>query len=211
MRFELLNVMPYRAAWEYQLRVHDRVHAGGEESVLLVEHPPVITFGRRPGVARNLIASPEQLATMGVEVVESDRGGDITFHGHGQLVAYPILRLNDHHLMVGGYVHRLEDIVIHSLSAFGVPAVKDKSAPGVWIERQGQLAKVCALGVRVRKGVSMHGIALNLSTDLRYFNLIVPCGLSGRPVTSLQQIMGERCPTMADMQLQLEASFRALL
>lgn len=181
--------MPYRPAWDRQLVEHERVLAGGEETVLFVEHEPVVTFGRRPGVVKNLIAPTDQLQRLGVEVVESDRGGDITFHGPGQLVVYPIIRLVDHHLTVGGYVHRLEDIVIDALETLGIHgATKDPAAPGVWLPRHGELTKVCAIGVRIRKGVSMHGIAINVTTDLSYFDLIVPCGLVGRKATTLKQI-----------------------
>lgn len=196
-----LGLIPYRQAWAVQEQAHEQVLGGGEERLLLVEHPPVITFGRRPDVSRNLIATDEQLADLGVEVVQSDRGGDITFHGPGQLVAYPIVRLNDHGLSVGGYVRRLEEAVIASLAELGIPAQKDPDAIGVWTRRpDGHLAKICALGVRIRRGVSMHGIALNLTTDLRYFELIVPCGLVGRPVTSIQRLLGDRTPPMEDVK-----------
>ncbi len=106
-----LGMMPYRDAWRLQEQAHDEVLAGGPERVLFVEHAPVVTLGRREGVVRNLVASPEYLAQLGVDLVQSDRGGDITFHGPGQLVAYPIVRLNDHRLSVGGDVHTLEDVV----------------------------------------------------------------------------------------------------
>src|SRR5689334_373852 len=108
--------MPYREAWALQERVHAQVVDGAEERVLLVEHPPVITFGRRPGVEQNVVAPPEQIEARGVEVVPSDRGGDVTFHGPGQLVVYPIIRLIDHGLSVGAYVHTLEAAVIEALS-----------------------------------------------------------------------------------------------
>jgi len=157
----------------------------------------VITYGRRPGVDKNLLASAEQLATMGVEIVQSDRGGDITFHGPGQLVVYPIIRLADHRLSVSGYVHLLEEIIISALDRFGVPANADPAAVGVWTPSNGcSSAKVCAIGVRIRRGVTLHGLALNVTTDLRYFDLIVPCGLASRPVTSLQQLLGDRAPNM---------------
>jgi len=107
MRIEDLGTMRYRDAWALQERVHEQVLGGEEERILFVEHPPVITFGRRAALERNLIASQEQLDRLGVEVVQSDRGGDITFHGPGQIVAYPIIRLNDHGLSFGGYVRRL--------------------------------------------------------------------------------------------------------
>ena len=102
-----LGTLAYRDAWALQERVHADVVAGGEEQLLLVEHPPVITLGRRPGLSKNILAAADELEKAGVEVVESDRGGDVTFHGPGQLVAYPIVRLNDHRLCVGGYVRRL--------------------------------------------------------------------------------------------------------
>ncbi len=196
--------MPYRQAWEAQEVAHAEVVKGGEERLLLVEHPPVITLGRRASVAGgsdNLIASREQLATLGVELVESDRGGDITFHGPGQVVAYPIVRLADHRLSVGGYVRRLEETVIGALAELGVTARKDDCAIGVWVDDgTGTLAKICALGVRIRRGVALHGIALNVTTDLSYFNLIVPCGLSCRPVTSLRKLRGDRAPSIGHVK-----------
>jgi lipoyl(octanoyl) transferase len=210
MRVEDLGTMGYRDAWALQERVHAEVVQGGEERVLLVEHPPVITFGRRPGVERNVVAPQALLDARGVETVPSDRGGDVTFHGPGQLVAYPIVRLIDHRLSVGGYVHALERAVIDALAPFDVPARKDDCAVGVWTEDppgSGALAKVCAIGVRVRRGVTLHGLALNVTTDLSYFDLIIPCGLVGRPVTSLQKLLGSRAPGMADVK---QALVRAL-
>ena len=198
-----LGRMGYRDAWAIQEEVHAQVLNGGEERVLLVEHPPVITFGRRPGVSRNMVASEEQLAKLGVEVVQSDRGGDITFHGPGQIVAYPIIRLNDHRLSVGAYVHGLERAVIATLADFGIDANADRTAVGVWTMDGAQLAKMCAIGVRIRRGVSLHGLALNVETDLRYFDLIVPCGLAGRPVTSLRQLMGDRTPSLDEVKRRL--------
>ena len=186
-----LGTMRYRDAWTLQERIHEQVLAGGEEHLLLVEHPPVITLGRRPGLSRNILAAPDRLHQLGVEVVESDRGGDVTFHGPGQLVAYPIIRLNDHKLSVGGYVRRLQEIVIATLNDLGVPAQTDAAAIGVWTcDNECELAKICAFGVRIRRGVSMHGLALNVTTDLSYFDLINPCGLN-RPVTSLQSRLGD--------------------
>lgn len=203
-----LRTMAYRDAWELQEYVHADVLAGGEERVLFVEHPPVITFGRRPGLEPNLVASDDRLKELGVEVVHSDRGGDITFHGPGQLVAYPIVRLNDHRLSVGGYVRRLEEIVIAALKQFDVKAQKSPDAIGVWVpDDNGNLAKICALGVRIRRGVSMHGIALNVTTDLRYFDLIVPCGLQGRAVTSIARVWGDAAPTMEQVRAVLSRQF----
>src|SRR5665213_2904797 len=120
-----LGRMAYREAWARQVEAHDAVLAGAPPVLFLVEHPPVITFGRRGIVPQNLLASAPRLAEMGVEVVESDRGGDVTFHGPGQIVAYPILRLNDHRYSVGGYVHTLEQRIIDTLQQFGIPAYTD--------------------------------------------------------------------------------------
>lgn len=220
MRVEDLGTMAYRDAWAVQEAAHAEVVAGGEERVLLVEHRPVVTFGRRPGVERNLVASDSQLAAMGVEVVQSDRGGDITFHGPGQVVAYPIVRLIDHALSVGGYVRTLERAAIETLRTFGVEARREDGAVGVWVDeaatgtRGAPSAKVCAIGVRIRRGVSLHGLAMNVTTDLRYFDLIVPCGLVGRPVTSLAKLLGEeRTPSIARVRdvlaSSLTSAFRA--
>ena len=204
-----LGLVCYRDAWALQERVHADIVAGGEEQLLIVEHPPVITMGRRPGLAKNILAASEALERAGVEVVESDRGGDVTFHGPGQLVAYPIVRLADHRLSVGGYVRRLQEIVIATLNDLGVPSQTDPDAIGVWTcgsdAAACEVAKICAIGVRIRRGVSMHGLALNVTTDLRYFDLIVPCGLSGRAVTSLAKILGERAPAMPQVKAALVA------
>lgn len=201
MRIEDLQLMPYRQAWALQEAAHERVVGGGREALLLVEHPPVITFGRRPGQERNVVADQPALGERGVEIVASDRGGDVTFHGPGQLVAYPIVRLADHGLSVSGYVHRLEDVVIATLGRLGIEGIKDPAAPGVWVAGdEGQMDKLCAIGVRIRRGVSMHGIALNVTTDLSYFDLIVPCGLTGRGVTSMTRILGADAPSMAEVK-----------
>jgi lipoyl(octanoyl) transferase len=208
MRVIDLGTMPYRDAWAVQERAHADVLDGAEEQLLLVEHPPVITFGRRPGVARNVIASDESLTQLDVDVVQSDRGGEVTFHGPGQVVAYPIVRLNDHRLSVGAFVRRLEETVIATLRELGIAAEKSPDAIGVWVPQpDGRLAKICALGVRIRRGVSMHGVALNVTTDLRYFDLIVPCGLVDRPVTSVQKVLGEQAPSIERTKQVLAEEF----
>jgi lipoyl(octanoyl) transferase len=208
MHVQDLGTVPYREAWALQEQLHTRVHDGDEEQLLLVEHPPVITLGRRPGLVKNILAAQDALAKLGVEVVESDRGGDVTFHGPGQLVAYPIVRLADHKLSVGGYVRQLQAIVIQTLERLGVPSRTDRDAIGVWTcANECDLAKICAFGVRIRRGVAIHGLALNVTTDLSYFNLIVPCGIPDRPVTSLKQILGDRCPAMATVKAALVERF----
>jgi lipoyl(octanoyl) transferase len=191
-----LGVMAYRDAWQTQDLVHARVADGGDETLLLVQHPPVVTLGRRPDARKNLLASQEQLQRAGIDLVQSDRGGDITFHGPGQLVAYPIVRLADHRLSVAGYVHKLESIVIGALAELGISAYADPQAIGVWTRYQDAPAKICAIGVRIRRGVSMHGLALNVAADLDGFRHIVPCGLPGRPVGSIAQILGDGAPPL---------------
>jgi len=205
--------MSYREAWAVQEKAHEEVLAGGEERVFFVEHPPVITFGRRPNVARNLLASDGQLAKLGVEVVQSDRGGDITFHGPGQVVAYPIIRLNDHGFSVGGYVHTLERIIVDTLGELGVQGKADPTAVGVWtpVPACGSSGKICAIGVRIKRGVSLHGIALNVTTDLSYFDLIVPCGLAGRPVTSISEVLGAKAPPVSRVKEVLTRKLLAQL
>ena len=179
-------------------------------SLLLLEHdPPVITVSRRPGARDHLLASPDHLARLGVQVAETDRGGDITYHGPGQLVAYPILDLNALGWNLHRYMRELEAAVIRTVARFGVAAHRDACATGVWIGGDPHAArtacatnpggvsggaKVCAMGVRVRRWITTHGLALNVSTNLDHFGLIVPCGLAGRPVTSLHRELGERCP-----------------
>jgi len=198
MRFEDLGQMAYRPTWALQEAAQAEVVAGGEERVFFVEHPPVITYGRRPGVERNIVAEQKRLAAMGVEVVAGDRGGDVTFHGPGQLVVYPILRLADHGLSVSGYVHGLEQLIIDVLGEFGVSGFADRGAVGVWTKAASgaDAEKIAAIGVRIRRGVSLHGLALNVTTDLRYFDLIVPCGLTGRRATSLAAVLCSGAPAM---------------
>jgi lipoate-protein ligase B len=202
MHIEDLGSMAYRDAWTLQEQAHEEVAAGEAERILLVEHPPVITLGRRPGVDRHLLASADQLARLGVEVVQSDRGGDITFHGPGQVVAYPIIRLADHDFSVSGYVHALEDAIIAALREYNLTATTDPSAVGVWTHdpAAAALAKIAAIGVRIHRGVSLHGLALNVATDLNFFNLIVPCGLVSRPVTSIQRLLGGNAPSFDDVK-----------
>lgn len=213
----------YRKAWTEQERIHADVIAGGEEAIILVEHPPVITMGRRGetlGVT-NLRASTESLEERGVEFVQTDRGGDITFHGPGQLVAYPIIRLIDHKLSVGGYVKALQNAIIATLAEFEISASTDPAGVGVWVSspspgplpgyRERGLEKIAAIGVRVKRGVTLHGLALNVSTDLSFFNLIIPCGINDRGVTSMRQILGETYPPMDDVKSALVRNLKQSL
>ena len=193
----------------------DRPSLAGRFRLLLVEHaPPVITVSRRKTARSHLIASPEQLAAAGVQVAETDRGGDITYHGPGQLVAYPILDLNALGLRLHGYMRFLEQAVIDTLATWSLAGRRDDHATGVWIDLPGQAsdAKICAMGVRVSRWVTMHGLALNVRTNLEHFNLIVPCGLAGRPVTSMAELLGsEGCPSMDAVKEELVAQLHGAI
>jgi lipoyl(octanoyl) transferase len=222
-----LGRMPYAEAFALQKRLQQEVIEGRARGaslghlVLVEHHPPVITISRRKTARRHLVATDEQLTDAGVEIAQTDRGGDITYHGPGQLVVYPILDLNALRLRIHGYMRFLEQIVIDTLAEFGIQGQRDKCATGVWVggesieESHGLLSvgvgkpqKICAMGVRVSRWVSMHGLALNVTTNLDHFDLIVPCGLAGRTVTSMQRELGDACPTMDDVKRAILAQFR---
>lgn len=209
--------MDYGAAYEEQCRRVAEVEAlraaGGPLRggfLLAVEHDPVITVSRRAGAGSHLLATPAQLASAGVAVAETDRGGDITYHGPGQLVMYPILDINLYNLGVHDYMRLLEDAVIDTCGTFGLAAGREQGATGVWTLREPR-AKVCAMGVRFRRWVSMHGLAINVRTNLSHFALIVPCGLADREVTSLERELGEACPSMGRVREVLDGALRARL
>ncbi len=182
--------------------------------ILQVEHqPPVVTLTRRPGVAEHLLADADRLAELGIECTETDRGGDITYHGPGQLVLYPILDLNRLGLRIHPYLRLLEEAVIRTLAVYGIRGERDPEATGVWVpaERSGELdRKICAMGVRLSRWCSMHGLALNVEPNLEHFQLIVPCGLS-RPVTSLAQELGAKAPTFTVVREELTRQLIQLL
>jgi lipoate-protein ligase B len=208
-----LGRMGYAQALDLQRATHERLVAGRDRGepmrLLLVEHdPPVITVSRRPGADRHVLAGPSELASRGVQRVETDRGGDVTWHGPGQLVAYPILDLQRLDLRIHGYMRLLEQIVLDTLSGFGLQGRRDESATGVWVGQEGPERKIAAMGVRVSRWATLHGLALNVDPDLRMFDLIVPCGLVGRPVTSLRQELGQRAPDMAGVKQALTATLR---
>ncbi|MEM6562212.1 MAG: lipoyl(octanoyl) transferase LipB, partial [Planctomycetota bacterium] len=188
---------------------------GGEPVLIVVEHPPTITFGRRvDDSAANLRVDRDVLKRKCVELVESDRGGDITYHGPGQLVCYPIIKIADHGLSVGSYMRLLQDATIDMLAKFHLPARTDPDAVGVWVDpphvRGVEAAKIAAMGVRVRKGVTLHGLALNVETKLSDFDLIVPCGLE-RPVTSMKAVLGTHAPSFIAVKAMLMKSLKKAL
>jgi lipoyl(octanoyl) transferase len=209
-----LGALDYGEGLRLQRKLVELRKAGQVGDVLLLlEHRPVITLGRNAKAA-NVLASTEVLAARGVEVVECDRGGDVTFHGPGQLVGYPIFDLRGYlashdsdlrshgfadrsvratqmrkTLGVVDYVRRLEEVLIRTCGDFGIPARRVAGLTGVWTEAE-PAAKIAALGVHISRSVTSHGFALNVNTDLSYFNLIVPCGITAKPVTSMQKELG---------------------
>jgi lipoyl(octanoyl) transferase len=180
-----LGVRPYREVLDLQRRLHESVREGHEpDTWIFVEHPPVITLGRA-AKRENVLMLPELLAARGIDVVEIERGGDVTYHGPGQLVVYPIRRMERFREIVP-LVRALEGAVINTCARFGVVAERWSEHAGVWVGND----QVCAIGLAVRKMVSLHGIALNVSTALDYNSLINPCGLTDRGITSLSKETG---------------------
>lgn len=180
-----LGVRPYREVWALQHALHDAVRHGREpDTWIVVEHPPTITLGRQ-AKREHVLFSGEELAARGIDLVEIERGGDVTYHGPGQLVVYPIRRLERFREVVP-LVRALEGAVIEACDAFGVPAQRWSEHAGVWVGGD----QICAIGLAIRNMVSLHGIALNVSTELSYDRLIVPCGLPGRGITSLSKEAG---------------------
>ncbi|MBX2904229.1 MAG: lipoyl(octanoyl) transferase LipB [Chitinophagales bacterium] len=181
-------VSPYSSVLRYQQTLFDKAVAtketGGEPqpTLIICQHHPVYTLGKS-GKRENLLTNPE---TIGAEYVEINRGGDITFHGPGQMVVYPIWDLDTLQIGVAQYVFNLEQTVIETLHHFGIEAARSQGEPGVWVDN----AKIAAIGIKISRHITMHGMALNINTDLSYFKHIVPCGISNKEVTSMAQIAG---------------------
>ena len=190
---ERLGTVAYRPTWELQDELADQRRGRRiGDRLLLLEHFPVYTIGRG-GDASNLLATPERLREIGAELIRIDRGGDITYHGPGQIVAYPIVELKDP-LDLRRYVRVLEAAIIDTAAAFGVAAVRLEGHPGIWVDGERKLA---AIGVRVKRGVTTHGLALNVNTDLRWFDEMIPCGIRDKSVTSLARELGGQVPMSA--------------
>jgi lipoyl(octanoyl) transferase len=205
-----LGRVEYRQAWALQRDLAlRRARAETEDTLLLLEHPPVYTTGRR--ASREGLLVPRE--TLGAPLLTVDRGGDITFHGPGQLIAYPIIGLEDRTRGVQAYVHALEEVVIRTLAACGIEAGRGQALTGVWVGRD----KIAAIGVRVsRPGgapggwVTSHGLALNVSVDLDWFGRIIPCGIAGRGVTSVERLTGFLVP-LPEVADTLAREFGAVL
>lgn len=199
------GLAPYRGVWERQKELQRgliEAKKRGEdftEKLLLGEHAPVYTLGFH-GDAGNLIAGEAALAARGCECIRVERGGDITFHGPGQLIAYPVIDLERHGLGVKGYVSFLEDCVISLIGEYGIRGEKVEGATGIWIGKgTAEERKICAIGVKISRFVTMHGLALNVTTDLASFSFINPCGFVDKGVTSLERELGFR-PDMGEVK-----------
>ncbi len=198
--------IPYARALEQQRSLLEaRIAARVPDVLLLCEHGPTITLGRGAH-AEHLLSRPEDLAIRGVEVFEIERGGDVTWHGPGQLVGYPILDLGPRGRDVHRYLRDLEEVLIRVLAGYGLAGERDPGFTGVWVAG----AKVAAIGVKVKRWVTMHGFALNVSCDLQGFRDIVPCGLHGRTVTSMERLLGPACPDLAAVAERLVEEFQAV-
>jgi len=200
VKLENLGLVEYQTAWDYQEKLFQTVVSAKKTQreskqdletpnyLLFCEHPHVYTIGKS-GKESNLLINENFLKSKGASLFRINRGGDITYHGPGQLVGYPILDFDNFGLSVKSYIFKLEEVIIRSLKYFGIDSSRSDGATGVWIEANNpaKARKICAIGVRTSHWVSMHGFALNVNTDLSYFDYIVPCGIQGKSVTSISK------------------------
>jgi lipoyl(octanoyl) transferase len=208
----------YRVCWDHQEELlakivsgkHQKGKPSAENYFLLVEHPPVYTLGKS-GDQNNMLISPDFLQQIGATFYRINRGGDITYHGPGQLVGYPIIDLEFYQLGVKEYIEKMEEALIQTIADFGLTGSRKEGATGVWLNTSDpdRARKICAIGVRVSRSVTMHGFALNVNTDLRYFNYINPCGFASSAVTSLQQELG-RPVEMENLKTILKEKFNLI-
>jgi lipoyl(octanoyl) transferase len=182
----------------HRARLADRI----PDTVLFLEHRPVVTLGTR-GRSNYLLMTPEQLAARGIEFARASRGGDVTYHGPGQLVMYPILKLGEREADSHSYLTNLEETAIRTAADFDVVARRRKGMNGAWTDD----GKIAAIGFRLKRWITMHGMSFNVSVDLDGFNTIVPCGLQGEPVSSLKKILGESCPSMEKIRSRMAHHF----
>jgi lipoate-protein ligase B len=201
---ERLGLVPYGRALEMQRAIARQRIAGAlaQDVLLLLEHPPVITMGRS-SKEQNLLASTALLEARGVERFEVERGGDVTFHGPGQLVGYPILDLKRHKRDLHWYLRQVEEALIRALGLVGIPAERNRGLTGVWTQGR----KIASIGVHARDWVTWHGFALNVSTDLSYFDLMVPCGIPAVTMTSVDRELGEGVATFDQVSGLIESAF----
>ena len=199
-----LGVLSYDKSWENQKRIFDNIVSQKinnrtlkkkiktENHLLIVEHKPIYTIGKS-GEISNLLLDDQELKLKGIDFKKINRGGDITFHGLGQIVGYPILDLDNFFTDIGLYLRTLEEVIISTIDFFGIKGFRIDGETGVWVKDElNSLKKICAFGIKASRWVTMHGFALNVNTDLTYFDNIVPCGISDKGVTSLQEILNQK-------------------
>ncbi|MGE0020745.1 MAG: lipoyl(octanoyl) transferase LipB [Draconibacterium sp.] len=213
-----LGLKDYKDCWDYQEERLAEVTAdkqalknpSAKNFFLLVEHPHVYTLGKS-GDEKNLLAHGDFLKKIEATFYKINRGGDITYHGPGQLVGYPIIDLENYKIGVREYIEKMEDAIIATIAAYGLTGARKEGATGVWLDATHKVRarKICAIGVRVSRYVTMHGFALNVNTDMRYFNYINPCGFSSFGVTSIQQELGREIP-MDEVKSVLKENFNRL-
>ena len=212
--FKDLGSIAYKKAWDYQeelLQQNVNIKSAAAASnkvlvtadntfanipatthhLLLCEHPAVYTLGKS-GKTENILISDDERVKKGIEYYPTNRGGDITFHGPGQIVGYPVLDLEKYYTDIGKYLRNLEEVIILTLAAYGIKGERSQGETGVWIEHniKGKERKICAMGVRCSRWITMHGFALNVNTNLDYFNYIIPCGIQNKQVTSIAKELG---------------------
>ncbi|HEX5025790.1 MAG TPA: lipoyl(octanoyl) transferase LipB [Agriterribacter sp.] len=233
--FRDLGAVAYKEAWDYQeellkenvqaktaakayaqlaavgdLPMHGEQPAITHHHLLLCEHPPVYTLGKS-GHTENVLINEAERQKKGIEYYQTNRGGDITFHGPGQIVGYPIIDLEKYYTDIGKYLRTLEEVIILTLLHYGIKGERSTGETGVWIQpaEKGKERKICAMGVRCSRWVTMHGFALNVNTDLQYFNYIVPCGIANKQVTSMEKELGYT-PAMDEVKTILKKSFEKI-
>ena len=217
--FRDLGVMEYRDAWDYQeelLRENIAVKANSPGSdweratrhyLLFVEHPPVYTLGKS-GSEENVLISEAERTKRGISFYKTNRGGDITFHGHEQIVGYPILDLEKFSTDIGKYLRNLEEVIILTMAEYGLKGERSAGETGVWLDASipGRERKICAMGVRCSRWITMHGLAFNVNTDLSYFDYIIPCGIRNKQVTSMEKELGRRLD-MEEVKVKVRRNF----
>lgn len=227
--FEDLGRKAYKETWDYQEMLLKKntdiktalreLQVAGDDPeplipqlstvshLLFVEHPPVYTLGKS-GNEDNILVNEQELKINGIEFYHINRGGDITFHGPGQLVGYPILDLDKFKTDIGWYLRSLEEVIILTMAEYGLTGERSKGETGVWIEPgvKGKERKICAMGIKCSRWITMHGFALNVNTDLGYFNNIIPCGIRNKQVTSLEKELGKKI-SMNDVKEKLKKNF----
>lgn len=227
VKFEDLGIIEYQQAWNYQeklLQANVAIKANArkldpgyaptvletQHHFLLCEHPPVYTLGKSGDMA-NVLMGQDELAKNGIGFFKTNRGGDITFHGLQQVVGYPILDLEKMYTDIGLYLRNLEEVVIKTVEAYGITGDRSAGETGVWIEPgvKGKERKICAIGVRCSRWITMHGFALNVNTDLSYFNNIIPCGIAGKQVTSIEKEVGYAVD-YAEVKEELKKNFKQI-